>query len=75
MKIVFKQMDDVEDVDSSVTTIVDKVKDSVSIGMVNNKFIVYVTESGKTLFKNGDNVMLYDNGRRILHYDLRTVNR
>lgn len=68
MKIVFKQVDDVEDVDSSVTTIVDKVKDSISIGMVNNKFIAYDTESGKTLFKDGVEVMLYDKGRRILRY-------
>ena len=74
MKIVFKQVDDVEDVDSSVTTIVDKVKDSISIRMVNDKFIVYDTESGKTLFKDGVEVMLYDKGRRILHYSPRTIN-
>ena len=74
MKIVFKQMDDVEDVDSSVTIIVDKVKDSISIGMVNDKVIVYDTESGKTLFKDGVDVMLYDKGKKILHYGPRIIN-
>lgn len=74
MKIVFKQVDDVEDVDSSVTIIIDKVKDSISIGIVKNFIIVYDTESGKTLFKDGVEVMLYDKGKKILHYGTRTIN-